>query len=94
MEPPDSLTRRRAILGGVGTLLMSGGSVYGASRLESSPVAPTAAPFHASAETTDFGIDLCGHPIMGSLDAPVDIDSSRPSRRRRLCGCRSSCVNY
>jgi protein-disulfide isomerase len=73
MDLPDSITRRRAILGGIGTVVAGGGVVYGASALGSSQAAPVAAPFHASSDTTGFGIDLQGHPVMGSLDAPLDV---------------------
>ena len=79
MDLPDSPTRRRALLGGVGTLMAGGGVVFGASRLDSSPSAgstPSKAaslPFHSSSKTTDFGIDLAGHPIMGSQSAALDI---------------------
>jgi protein-disulfide isomerase len=69
----DSPPTRRAVLAGVGALLAGGGVVYGASRLDSGAAASAGAPFHASNQTTGFGIDLRGHPIMGALDAPIDL---------------------
>jgi hypothetical protein len=73
MGLPDSVTRRRAILGGVGTVVTGSGIVYGASALGSSRATAVTTQFHASSETTGFGIDLQGHPIMGALDAPIDM---------------------
>lgn len=73
MDTPDSLTRRRALLGGVGVVLAGSGIVYGASTLESDSGPSVTADFDASSETTGFEIDLPGHPIMGSPDAPVDM---------------------
>lgn len=85
MDLPDSLTTRRAVLGGVGTLLAGGGVVYAAPRLgESTPPGRpasaaadtpggTATGFHSSSATTGFGIDLAGNPVVGAVDAPVDI---------------------
>jgi len=81
MDIPSSITRRRAVLGGIGTVIAGGGIVYGASRLdasqdsrgESDPEVPAAAPFHTSSNTTGFEIGLQGHPVMGSLDAPIDM---------------------
>lgn len=107
MDIPDTLTTRRAVLGGVGTVLAGGGVVYAAPNLESEsseatvPQTPASTGgngssgpeganttngsngdgarasldtgFHSSTETAGLGIDLAGHPIMGSMDAPVDI---------------------
>jgi protein-disulfide isomerase len=101
MDIPDTLTTRRAVLGGVGTVLTGGGVVYAAPHLgaESSEPSGPGAPgstgangsdgtngsngdstrasqdtgFHHSTGTAGLGIDLAGHPIMGSMDAPVDI---------------------
>ncbi|MEE6209257.1 thioredoxin domain-containing protein [Salarchaeum sp. III] len=75
MDIPSPITRRRAVLGGIGTVLAGGSIVYGASRLDASQDSkvPTAAPFHTSSNTTGFEIDLQGHPIMGPLDAPIDM---------------------
>jgi protein-disulfide isomerase len=67
------MTRRKALFAGVGTLLTGGGIVYGASTLDSAEQTADAPPVHASDETTGFGLDLAGHPIMGPLDAPVDL---------------------
>ena len=74
MDLPDGVTSRRAMLGGIGTVRAGSGIVYGASTLESDQQATAAqAPLHASSETTGFGIDLQGHPIMGSSEAAVDM---------------------
>jgi protein-disulfide isomerase len=73
MDLPDSVTRRRAVLGGLGTLLTGGAVVYGASTLDSNQQSSETASFHASTETTGLGIDLAGNPIMGSQDAPLDM---------------------
>lgn len=73
MDLPDSLSRRRLIFGGVGTIVAGSGVVYGGSMLQSSGSASEAAAFHASTGSTRFGIDLQGHPIMGSPDAPIDV---------------------
>lgn len=107
MDIPDTLTTRRALLGGVGTVLAGGGVVYAAPHLESEssdatvPRTPASAGnsgsagasstdgtngsngndahasldtgVHYSTETGAFDIDLAGHPILGSMDAPVDI---------------------
>jgi protein-disulfide isomerase len=73
MDRPDSRLTRRAALGGIGTIIASGGVVYGASRLDSGSPQSTKTQFHRSTESTDFGIDLQGHPIMGSPDAPLDL---------------------
>lgn len=73
MDRPDSLVTRRAVLGGIGTTLASGGVVYGASRLDSGSAESTAVQFHASSQSTGVDIDLTGHPIMGTPDAPLDM---------------------
>jgi protein-disulfide isomerase len=77
MAGPDSRTTRRAVLGGIGTITVGGGVVYGASRLDGSDESASnqsnGVSFHSSSETTGFGIDLGGHPIMGEMDAPVDV---------------------
>ncbi|SDF83113.1 Thioredoxin [Halorientalis regularis] len=66
------------MLGGIGTLVAGGGVVYGASRLDSDSAEPTSSEsnrtqFHSRSETTGLGIELGGHPIMGEMDAPVDV---------------------
>lgn len=75
MKGPDASTRRRIVLGGVGTVLAGGGIVYAGATLQpgETAVETAPAPFHASSKTTRFGIDLRGHPVMGSLDAPIDM---------------------
>ncbi|WP_232688793.1 DsbA family protein [Halobacterium zhouii] len=67
------MTTRRAVLGGIGVTIAGAGMVYGASQLGSDRSTSATAPFHRSSETTGFDIDLAGHPIMGSLDAPLDV---------------------
>jgi protein-disulfide isomerase len=82
MAGPDSSTTRRAMLAGMGTVVAGGGIVYGASRLEGDSADGSAsnesnesngAQLHSSTATTGFGIDLGGHPILGAMDAPVDV---------------------
>lgn len=73
MDLPDSLTRRRVIFGGGGAVVTGGGIIYGGSLLQPNQSTSVTAPFHASSNTTGLGIDLQGHPIMGSLDAPIDM---------------------
>jgi len=73
MDLPDSPTTRRALLGGIGTILAGGGVVYGASRLDSASSPPPDVPLYSSSETTGFGIDLQGHPVMGESNASVDV---------------------
>ncbi|WP_336364959.1 DsbA family protein [Halalkalicoccus salilacus] len=66
-------SRRALITGFVATV---GGSAYylrqsdGESTHEATQ---TATSFHASDQTTAFGIELDGNPIIGSAEAPVDI---------------------
>lgn len=79
MDIPDAPRTRRAVLAGVGTVAATGGVVYAGSQLEgqgtdTTRTAPTDGPqFHSSSETTGFGIELGGHPIMGRMDAPLDM---------------------
>ncbi|WP_225741385.1 DsbA family protein [Halorussus halophilus] len=73
MDLPDTITTRRAVLGGIGTLAAGGGVVYGASQLDSESSASTTGQFQQSSKTTGFDINLQGHPIMGDLDAPIDM---------------------
>jgi protein-disulfide isomerase len=72
----DSRLTRRAVLGGIATIGVGGGVVYGASTLNaggsgSSDTASVA--MHATTGTGAFDIELGGHPIMGTLDAPVSM---------------------
>jgi len=85
MNQPDSVSTRRAALASIGTFAVGGGVVYAGSRLssestaQSAPASTPASPssdgvsFHRSSETTGFGIDLSGHPIVGAMDAPLDM---------------------
>ena len=68
----DSRLTRRTVLGGIGTVAVGGGVVYGASRLDAGGSgASAAAAVHATDETGAYDIELGGHPVMGALDAPV-----------------------
>lgn len=70
----DSGLTRRTVLGGIGTVAVGGGVVYGASTLDAGGSGGTAAAeLHATNGTGAYDIDLGGHPVMGSLDAPVTI---------------------
>jgi protein-disulfide isomerase len=70
----DSPLSRRALLLTTGTLAASAGVVYGASRLDAGGTATSLSPsIHRSSETTGFDVDLTGHPVLGDLDAPVDV---------------------
>jgi len=77
MDGPDSISTRRALLASVGTVVAGGGVVYAGSQLGSDPTGRSSSrdrpPFHASSESTGFGIDLSGHPIMGSTDASLEM---------------------
>jgi|AntDeeMinimDraft_5_1070356.scaffolds.fasta_scaffold00008_59 protein-disulfide isomerase len=73
MDEGDNITRRRALLAGGGTLLFGGGVAYAASRSGSNEQAYVPSNFHASEETTGFGVELAGRPIAGEPDAPVDV---------------------
>ena len=73
MDLPESPTTRRALLAGVGTVGAGGGIVYGASQRETESADLPEAAFHRSSNTTDAGVDLRGHPVAGSMDAPVDV---------------------
>jgi len=79
MDRPDSPATRRALLGGIGTVAVGGGVVYGASRLQgdsadgSTSNESNGVGFHSSSGTTGFGVGLGGHPILGAMDAPVDV---------------------
>jgi len=72
METPDSVTRLRALIGGIAVLGAGGGVVYGASTLSGSEPAAgnetQAPPFHQSTKT-QLDVDLSGTPIMGTPDA-------------------------
>lgn len=74
MAPSDSSLSRRALLVGAGTTAIGAWVVYGASRFVDEQSATTLdPPIHHSEETTGFGVDLAGHPVMGALDAPIDV---------------------
>ena len=77
MDRPNGFTTRRALLASVGTVAVGGGIVYAGSQSESgaarSESLPDSVQFHSSRESTDFGIDLSGHPIMGRMDAPLEL---------------------
>jgi protein-disulfide isomerase len=70
----DAPLTRRTVLGGIGTVAVGGGVVYGASRLDAGGSGTSAgATMRATDGTGAYGIELGGHPVMGSLDAPVTI---------------------
>lgn len=69
----DSKLTRRRVLGGIATVGIGGGVVYGASTLGSDTSSTVSAEMHAANGTGAFDIELGGHPVMGALDAPVSI---------------------
>lgn len=73
MNNSKLITRRRAVLGGLATLTVGGGVVYGVSTLTSNSSSPVPAEMYAATGTGAFGIELSGHPIMGARDVPIDI---------------------
>jgi len=77
MDLPERMTTRRALLASAGTVAVGAGFVY-ADSLSGSESTTDESPtdsvqLHSSRESTGFGIELAGHPIMGRLDAPVDM---------------------
>ncbi|MFC3478083.1 DsbA family protein [Halobacterium litoreum] len=66
-------TTRRGLLGLAGALAITGGAGYGMSKLSTGGDGASSAPLHHTTETTSLGLDLDGHPVMGSMDAPVDV---------------------
>ena len=68
-----NITRRRALLAGGGTIAFGGGVAYLASSSESDEEGYVPDTFHTSQGTTDFGVELAGRPIVGEVDAPVDV---------------------
>lgn len=74
MAPSDLSLSRRALVVGAGTTAIGAWVVYGASQFVDGQSATTLSPpMHRSETTTGFDIDLAGHPVMGDLDAPIDI---------------------
>jgi len=73
MGPEDTITRRRALLAGGGTVAFGGAVAFFASRSGSDAQAYVPDTVRPSEETTGFGVDLAGRPIAGESDAPVDI---------------------
>ena len=69
----DSKLTRRTVLGGIATVGIGGGVVYGASTLGSDTSSTVSAEMHAANGTGAFDIEHGGHPIMGALDAPVSM---------------------
>lgn len=62
---------RRAVVAGGALALGGGGLSFARSRGESeTAVSPS---FYASDETTAFGLELAGKPLLGSPEAPVDL---------------------
>ncbi|RRJ29561.1 DsbA family protein [Halocatena pleomorpha] len=81
MSDSKIITRRRAVLSGLATLTVGGG-VYGVSTLSSDNGASTpssddsssvSGELYAASGAGAFGIQLGGHPIMGTGDAPLDM---------------------
>lgn len=70
----DSKLTRRTVLGGIATVGIGGGVVYGASTLDSGGSSTTtSAEMHAATGTGAFDIELAAQPVMGALDAPVSM---------------------
>ncbi|MFA9417382.1 DsbA family protein [Natrinema sp. HArc-T2] len=66
----DQPSRRALVTGLVGAL---GGGAYFLTRSGDTATQEQVSSFHSSDETSAFGIDLTGKPIMGSPDAPIQI---------------------
>ena len=73
MADEGSITRRRAIAGGVGVVALGGSVAYLASRSGADGEEYVPESSHTSEETTGFGVELAGRPIAGDRDAPVDL---------------------
>jgi protein-disulfide isomerase len=73
MGDDRSITRRRAVAGGVGVAALGGGVAYLATRSGSDSGGYVPETSHTSRETTGFGVELAGRPIAGDPEAPVDI---------------------
>ncbi|WP_232700389.1 DsbA family protein [Halobacterium wangiae] len=68
----DETTRRGFVAAG-GVIAITGGVAYAATTHSPGSSDSASAALHSSTETTSIGLDLTDHPIMGSMDAPVDI---------------------
>lgn len=73
MGDERSISRRRAIAGGVGVVALGGSVAYLATRSGSDAGVYVPERSHTSQETTGFGVELAGRPIAGDPDAPVDL---------------------
>lgn len=73
MDSKSKITRRRAIAAGGATVLFGGGVAYVASSSESDGSAYTPQTYHTSDETSGFGVELAGRPLVGDRDATVDV---------------------
>jgi len=73
MDSESKITRRRAIAAGGATVLFGGGVAYLASGSESDEPEYVPETFHTSEETTGFGVELAGRPLVGDPDATVDV---------------------
>lgn len=89
MDLEDESTRRALVVGG-GTVLLGGAVAIGASTLgedeDGSEGGESGPAVHAAEGTTGFGVDLSDNPVLGSLDAPIDLyywtDYRSPACRR------------
>ena len=63
---------RRAVLAG-SVLALGSGGVYYLARSNEATAHGAGSSFHSSTETSAFGIDLTGKPIMGVPDAPLQL---------------------
>ena len=67
----DQPSRRAFLAASVVSLGAAG--AYVLTRADDEPDHDRAVSFHASDETSAFGVDLAGKPIMGSADAPLEL---------------------
>lgn len=73
MDTESKITRRRAIAAGGATVLFGGGVAYLAAGSDSDESAYVPGTFHTSEETTGFGVELAGRPLVGDREATVDL---------------------
>ena len=68
-------TTRRGVLAAGGILAVTGVTAVGVAEFSDDDGRESAAPapIRASTATTSLGLDLTGLPVMGSMDAPVDL---------------------
>ncbi|WP_256300762.1 DsbA family protein [Haloarchaeobius salinus] len=73
MDSGSNITRRRALLAGGATVAFGGGVAYLASRTGSSSGEYTPSTYQSLDESTGYGVELAGRPVVGERDAPVDV---------------------